>query len=118
MLVLTEHQVEAIAGRQAHDLLVRVDRWLPEMLSGWGRMAPDHRRTTLRELFQAAEQHGWEIEVDVALFCWIMLCQGPDWRRLHGRADVQQLLADPSWNPASRLVALQDLAMPAGALRA
>lgn len=105
-----------MASGQVNDLIVRVDDWLPEMLGGWPTLAPAQRHRTLRDLFGLAERYGLEIEVDWALFAWIMLANGPDWQRFHQRADVQDVLTDPEWNAGSRIVALQDLAMPDGAL--
>ena len=55
------------------------------------------------------------IETDYALFAWILINVGRNWKAFADRPEVRAVLQDPAWRPDGKVMQLYEMAFDAPA---
>lgn len=103
MLSISPSIIKKFEHARLRDLESRLYPWLCSEVAGFAALDPMMARDELHLLLKEAEQADLDVETDFALFAYLLLQDGVNWRTVLAQRNVQDALTIEGVTPSSRL---------------
>jgi hypothetical protein len=109
VLKISPVQMEALADDGLQRFALKVDAWLTSVSPAWAGREAGPRQDVLQDVVELGRLSRMEVEIDYALFAWILVHLRGDWQAFVKRPKVKDLLTCEN-NARAKVRGLYDMA--------
>jgi hypothetical protein len=117
VLVVSDQSFSAFREADVRSAALQIEQWLCSVDSAFADTGASQRRGLAERMLDLAVRYEFETERDIRLFCYGCWRLGPDWYQRLTTGETGAWLADPQFNPESKLLHIDSLLAETGAVR-